>query len=122
LRGSSSKALKKGVTLSGIFDSCTRLDRSRIIRSKKRLELLLTLKRIVAEGSPGFKQAARRVGRFINVVASQDNEQACGAKVNEGGRAGNFQLGAYKRLESALVFRPNTESVERTFRELNTAS
>jgi uncharacterized caspase-like protein len=107
------EALKKGVTLTAIFDSCHSGSIGRGYPSEERTRMLPYIETDVAE-EPGFKDPPGRLGALI-LSACQDNESANEKRYNNENH-GNFTWALVNVLSQPSV--SVNESAERLFQRV----
>ncbi|MGB7622895.1 MAG: caspase family protein [Terriglobia bacterium] len=107
------EALKKGVTLTAIFDSCHSGSIARGYPMEEKSRMLPYIETDVAE-EPGFKEPPGDLGALI-LSASQDNEQA-GEKRYEDTERGNFSWALTSVLNQPSV--SVDEPAERIFQRV----
>ncbi len=107
------EALRKGVTLTTIFDSCHSGSIGRGYPVEEKTRMLPFIETDIAE-APGFKEPPGQVGALI-VSASQDNEEAKERKY-EGAWRGNFSWALISVLNQPSV--SVNESAERIFQRV----
>jgi len=107
------EALKKGVTLTSIFDSCHSGSIGRGYPVEEKTRMLPYIEADVAE-EPGFKNPPGELGALI-LSASQDNEQAAERRY-EGAERGNFSWALTNVLNQPSV--SVNEPAERIFQRV----